>query len=87
MESLTKSHYSLAALEFVHQDYLATLSELRSEASLTELERNLLRRELAVEHRAHWAQEWKAVIIQLKADHNVRVRRTSENSYSTHSGE
>jgi len=86
MESLTISHDGLAALELVHQDYLATLSELRSDASLTEQERNLLRRELSVEHRVRCAQEWKAVIIQLRADHNVRVRRTSEN-YSTHSGE
>ena len=71
MESLTKSHDFLAGLELVRQDYLATLSELRSEVSLTELERNLLRRELAVEHRVQCGQEWKAIIIQLKADQDV----------------
>jgi hypothetical protein len=73
MESLTKSHDFLAGLDLVRQDYLATLSELRSDASLTELERNLLRRELAVEHRVHCGQEWKAIIIQLKADQDVKT--------------
>jgi hypothetical protein len=71
VESLTKSHDFLAGLELVRQDYLATLSELRSDASLTELDRNLLRKELAVEHRVRCGQEWKAIIIQLKADQDV----------------
>jgi hypothetical protein len=61
MESLTKSYDCLAGLDLMRQDYLATLSELRSDASLTELERNLLRRELAVEHRVRCEQEWKAI--------------------------
>jgi hypothetical protein len=73
MESLTKSHDGLAALELVRQDYLATLSELRSEASLTEVERNLLCRQLAVEHRVRCAQEWKAISIQLRADQDVKT--------------
>ena len=72
MESLTISHDGLAALEVVRQDYLATLSELRSDGSLTELERNLLCRELAVEHRVRCAQEWKA-IIHLRADQDVKT--------------
>lgn len=71
MESLTKSHDFLAGLDLVRQDYLATLSELRSEGSLTELDRNRLRRQLAVEHRVRCGQEWKAIIIQLKADREV----------------
>ena len=71
MESLTKSHDFLAGLELVRQDYLATLSELWSEASLTELDRNHLRRELAVEHRVRCGQEWKAIIIHLKAGQDV----------------
>jgi hypothetical protein len=73
VESLTKSHDFLAGLELVRQDYLATLSELRSDASLTELARNLLRRELAFEHRVRCAQEWKAIIIHLKADQDVKT--------------
>ena len=71
MESLTKSHDFLAGLDLVRQDYLATLSELRSEGSLTEQGRNLLRRQLAVEHRVRCGQEWKAIIIQLKVDQDV----------------
>jgi hypothetical protein len=71
MESLTKSYDCLAGLELVRQDHLATLSELRSDGALTEPERNLLRRELAVEHRVRCAQEWKAIIIQLRADHKA----------------
>ena len=63
MESLTISHDGLAGLELVRQDYLATLSELRSDDSLTELQRNLLCRQLAVEHRVHCAQEWKAITV------------------------
>jgi hypothetical protein len=51
MESLTKSYDCLAGMDLVRQDYLATLSELKSDASLTEVEQNPLRRELAVEHR------------------------------------
>jgi hypothetical protein len=79
MESLTKSHDILAGLELVRQDYLATLSELRSDGSLTELDRNLLRRELAVEHRVRCGQEeWKAIIIQLKADQDVTTLRKAE---------
>ena len=73
MESLTKSHDFLAGLELVRQDYLATLSELRSDASLTELERNVLCRELAVEHRVRCGQEWKAVNIHLRADQDVKT--------------
>ena len=73
MESLTKSHDFLAGLELVRQDYLATLSELSSDDSLTELERNLLRRELAVEHRVRCAQEWKAISAQLKADQDAKT--------------
>jgi hypothetical protein len=73
MERLTKSHDFLAGLNLVRQDYLATLSELRSDGSLTELDRNLLRRELAVEHRGRCGQEWKAIIIQLKADQDVKT--------------
>jgi hypothetical protein len=71
VESLTKSHDFLAGLELVRQYYLATLSELRSDASLTELDRNHLRRELAVEHRVRCGQEWKAIIIHLKAGQDV----------------
>ena len=71
METLTKSHDFLAGLDLVRQDYLATLSELRSEGSLTEQDRNLLRRQLAVEHRVRCGQEWKAIIIQLKVDQDV----------------
>jgi len=41
IESLTKSHEFLAGLDLVRQDYLAALSELKSDGSLTELERNL----------------------------------------------
>ena len=73
MESLTKSHNCRAGLEVVRQDYLATLSELKSDDSLTELERNLLRRELAVEHRVRCAQEWKAISIQLRADQDLKT--------------
>ena len=87
MKSLTKSHDGLAGLDLVHEDYLATLSELRSEDSLAELERNLLRRELAVEHRVRCSQEWKAVVFQLRADHNVWVRRTSEKTFTPPLGE
>jgi hypothetical protein len=73
MESLTKSHNCRAGLDLVRQDYLATLSELRSEASLTEVERNLLCRQLAVEHRVRCAQEWKAISIQLRADQDLKT--------------
>ena len=73
MKSLTKPYDYLAGLELVRQDYLATLSELTSDGSLTELDRNLLRRELAVEHRVRCGQEWKAIIIHLKADQDVKT--------------
>jgi hypothetical protein len=73
MESLTKSYHCLAGLELVRQDYLASLSELRSDGALTEPEQNHLRRELTVEHRVRCAQEWKAIIIQLRADHNAKT--------------
>jgi hypothetical protein len=73
MENLTKSYDFLAGLDLVRQDYLATLSQLRSDDSFTELERNLLRRELDVEHRVRCGQEWKAIIIQLKADQDVKT--------------
>jgi hypothetical protein len=73
MESLTKSYDCLAGLALVRQDYLATLSKIRSDGSLTELKRNLLRKELAVEHRVRCAQEWKAISIQLRADQDVKT--------------
>jgi hypothetical protein len=73
MESLTKSYDCLAGLELVRQDYLASLSELRSDGALTEPERNHLRRELAVEHRVRCAQEWKAISIHLRADQDVKT--------------
>lgn len=73
MESLTKSHNCRAGLEVVRQDYLATISELESDDSLTEQELNLLHRQLAVEHRVRCAQEWKAISIQLRADQDVET--------------
>jgi hypothetical protein len=73
MESLTKSHHFLAGIDLVRQDYLATLSALKSDGSLTELEWNLLRRELAVEHRVRCAQEWNAISIQLRTDQDVKT--------------
>jgi len=73
MESLTKSHNCRAGLEVVRQDYLATISELRSDDSLTEQERNLLCRQLGVEHRVRCAQEWKAISIQLRADQDLKT--------------
>ena len=73
MESLTKSHNCRAGLEVVRQDYLATLSEVRSDDSLTELERNLLCRQLAVEHRVRCAQEWKAIGLQVRADQDEKT--------------
>jgi hypothetical protein len=73
MESLTKSYDCLAGLDLVRQDYLATLSKIRSDGSLTELERNLLRRELDVEHRVRCAQEWKAIGIHLRANQDVKT--------------
>ena len=73
MKSLTKPYDYLAGLELVRQDYLATLSELRSDGALTEPELDHLRRELAVEHRVRCAQEWKAIGTQLKADQDVKT--------------
>jgi len=57
----------------LRQDYLATLSALESDASLTQLERNVLCRELAVEHRVRCTQEWKAINIHLRADQDVKT--------------
>jgi hypothetical protein len=73
MESLTKSYDYLAGIDLVRQDYLSTLSELKSDGALTEPERNHLRRELAVEHRVRCAQEWKVIIAQLRADEDVKT--------------
>jgi hypothetical protein len=73
MESLTKSYDCLGGLDLLRQDYLATLSALESDASLTELERNILCRELAVEHRVRCGQEWKAINIHLRADQDVKT--------------
>jgi hypothetical protein len=73
LKSLTKSYAFLAGLNLVRQDYLATLSELRSDGALTEPELDHLRREQAVEHRVRCAQEWKAISAQLKADQNAKT--------------
>jgi hypothetical protein len=73
MKILTKPYDYLAGLELVRQDYLATLSELRSDGALTEPELDHLRRELAVEHRVRCAQEWKAIGTQLKSDQDVKT--------------
>ena len=73
MESLTKSYQCLAGLDLVRQDYLAILSELRSDGALSEPERNHLSRQLSEEHRVRCRQEWKAISMQLRAAHNAKT--------------
>ena len=73
MKRLMKPYDFLVGLNLVRQDYLATLSELRSDGALTEPELDHLRRELAVEHRVRCAQEWKIISAQLKADQDVKT--------------
>jgi hypothetical protein len=61
------NHY-LAGIDLLRQDYLAAVLELNSVCGLSKPRLDLLRAELAKEHRLHCAQEWSVISSQMRAD-------------------
>jgi hypothetical protein len=58
-------------VELLTQEYLAACRQLRSRPDLTRAQHERLHEELSDEHRRRCAQEWKVVVTQLRADHNL----------------
>jgi hypothetical protein len=71
MGTLMKENRYLAGMDLLRQDYLSAVSELDSTGGLSKPRLDLLRTELAEEHRHRCTQEWRAISSQIKADLDV----------------
>ena len=78
MEEFMESYDYEAGIDLLRQEYVAALSELRSARGLGRTNQGFLRRKLSNEHRDRCAQEWMAIRDQVRADHDV-IRKTTTN--------